>query len=147
MLGYLLCLLISVVPIPALTHIFMFYLSVRSHHARSQPLFRKEMETIERRIQNYEALGTLERIFSFIFKIDFISFIFELYFKFHLPVTLALIIEASMESYFQFWLQINYSLPDIFTDIDNIEELVTWRTLSIVLSFITITFSVFKIRF
>ena len=62
-------------------------------------------------------------------------------------MTLALIIEASMESYFQFWLQINYSLPDIFTDIDNIEELVTWRTLSIVLSFITITFSVFKIRF
>ena len=61
-------------------------------------------------------------------------------------MTLALIIEASLESYFQFWLQINYSLPDIFTNIDNIRELVTWRTLSIVFSFITISFSVFKIR-
>ena len=63
------------------------------------------------------------------------------------PVTLALIIEASMESYFQFWLQINYNLPDIFTDIDTIEELVTRRTLSIISSFITITFSIIKIRF
>ena len=62
-------------------------------------------------------------------------------------MTLALIIEASMESYFQFWLQINYSLPDIFTDIGKIEELVTRRTLSIISSFITITFSIIKIRF
>ena len=65
-LGYLLCLLISVVPIPALTNIYMFYLNVRSHHARSQPLFRKEMESIESRIKNYKALGTLERNNSFI---------------------------------------------------------------------------------
>ena len=61
-------------------------------------------------------------------------------------MTLALIIEASMESYFQFWLQINYSLPDIFTDIDTIGELVTWKTLSILFSFITITISIIKIR-
>ena len=52
-----------------------------------------------------------------------------------------------MESYFQFWLQINYSLPDIFTDLHNISELVTRRTISIVFSFITITFSIIKIRF
>ena len=63
------------------------------------------------------------------------------------PVTLALIIEASMESYFQFWLQINYNLPDIFTDIGKIEKLVTWRILSIIFSFITITVSIIKIRF
>merc|ERR1711988_1759069 len=36
----------------------------------------------------------------------------------------------------------NYSLPDIFTDIDNIGELVTWKSLSIIFSFITITFSI-----
>ena len=62
-------------------------------------------------------------------------------------MTLALIVEASLESYFQFWLQINYNLPDIFTDIGKIEELVTRRTLSIVVSFITITISIIKIRF
>lgn len=62
-------------------------------------------------------------------------------------MTLALIIEASLESYFQFWLQINFSLPDIFSDIDNIRELVTLRTISIVFSFITITYSIIKIRF
>ena len=62
-------------------------------------------------------------------------------------MTLGLIIEASLESYFQFWLQSNYSLPDIFSNIDTIGELVTWRTMSIVFSFITITFSIYKIRF
>ena len=62
-------------------------------------------------------------------------------------MTLSLIIEASLESYFQFWLQSNYSLPDIFSNINTIGELVTWRTMSIVFSFITITFSIFKIRF
>ena len=67
-LGYLLCLLISVVPIPALTHIYMFYLNVRSHRARSQRKFRTEMQTTESRIQEYEALGTLERIRRFISK-------------------------------------------------------------------------------
>ena len=62
-------------------------------------------------------------------------------------MTLGLIIEASLESYFQFWLQSNYSLPDFFSNIETIEELVTWRTMSIVFSFITITFSIYKIRF
>ena len=63
-------------------------------------------------------------------------------------MSLALIIEASLEAYFQFWLQSNYSLPDILSiDITNLEELVTYRTLSILLSFITITVSIVKIRF
>ena len=63
-------------------------------------------------------------------------------------VTLALVIEASLEAYFQFWLQSNYSLPDILSiDITNLEELVTYRTFSILLSFITITVSIVKIRF
>ena len=46
-------------------------------------------------------------------------------------VALALIIEASLESNFQFWIQINLKLPDVFSDIDEIGELVTWRILSI----------------
>ena len=76
-LGYLLYLLISLVPIPALTNIFMFYLKVTSHCVRSKPLFRTEMGVTEGRIQKYEALGTLEKIISFIPKLlySFISFI------------------------------------------------------------------------
>ena len=66
-------------------------------------------------------------------------------------MSLALIIEASLEAYFQFWLQSNYSLPDILKEFlakgVNLEELVTYRTLSILLSFITITVSIAKIRF
>ena len=66
-------------------------------------------------------------------------------------MSLALIIEASLEAYFQFWLQSNYSLPDILElfwarDFD-LEQLVTFRTVSILLSFITITVSIVKIRF
>ena len=72
-------------------------------------------------------------------------------FKASIPVSLALIIEASLEAYFQFWLQSNYSLPDILKlflakDLD-LEQLVTFRTVSILLSFITITVSIVKIRF
>ena len=69
-------------------------------------------------------------------------------FKDFITVSLALIIEASLEAYFQFWLQSNYSLPDILSiDITNLEELVTYRTFSILLSFITITVCIVKIRF
>ena len=65
-----------------------------------------------------------------------------------LIVSLSLIIEASLEAYFQFWLQSNYSLPDILSiEITNIEELVTYRTLSILLSFVTIAVSIVRIRF
>ena len=69
-------------------------------------------------------------------------------FKSFITVSLALIIEASQEAYFQFWLQSNYNLPDILSlEITNLEELVTQRTFSILLSFITITVSIVKIRF
>ena len=68
-----------------------------------------------------------------------------LLFKVSITVSLALIIEASLEAYFQFWLQSNYSLPDILSiEITNMEE---QRTISILLSFITITVSIVKIRF
>ena len=69
--------------------------------------------------------------------------------KILITVSLALIIEASLEAYFQFWLQSNYSLPDVLflaKDFD-LEQLVTFRTVSILLSFITITVSIVKIRF
>ena len=72
-----------------------------------------------------------------------------LLFKASITASLALIIEASLEAYFQFWLQSNYSLPDVLflaKDFD-LEELVTFRTVSILLSFITITVSIVKIRF
>ena len=63
-------------------------------------------------------------------------------------MSLALIIEASLEAYFQFWLQSNYSLPDILAiEITDLEQLVTFNTVSILLSFITITVSIVKIRF
>ena len=65
-----------------------------------------------------------------------------------ITVSLALIIEASLEAYFQFWLQSNYSLPDILAiQFDDLEQLVTFNTVSILLSFITITVSIVKIRF
>ena len=71
-----------------------------------------------------------------------------LLFKASITVSLALIIEASLEAYFQFWLQSNYSLPDILSiEISNVEQLVTYRTVSILLSFITITVSTVIIRF
>ena len=72
----------------------------------------------------------------------------ELTFKAIITVTIALIIEASIESYFQFWLQSSYSLPDIlviFANFDSLGQLLTLRTISIVLSFITITVSIIKI--
>ena len=65
-----------------------------------------------------------------------------------MTVSLALIIEASLEAYFQFWLQSNYSLPDILAiEITDLEQLITFNTVSILLSFITITVSIVKIRF
>ena len=71
-----------------------------------------------------------------------------LLYKALLTVSLALVIEASLEAYFQFWLQSNYSLPDILSiEITNFKELVTYRTFSILLSFGTIAVSIVKIRF
>ena len=64
-------------------------------------------------------------------------------------MTLALVIEASLESYYQFWTQINFNLPDILIILyeGNLEDLMKKRILSIVLSFITIIVSIIKIRF
>ena len=76
------------------------------------------------------------------------SVLLNLSFKASITVSLALIIEASLEAYFQFWLQSNYSLPDILdSDFLDMEELVTYRRVSILLSFITITVSIVIIRF
>ena len=63
-------------------------------------------------------------------------------------MTLALVIEASMEAYFQFWLQSNYSLPDFLIKMDSelYQDLVNKKTVSILLCFITITISIIKIR-
>ena len=69
------------------------------------------------------------------------------------PVTLALIIEASLESYFLFWLQSNYSLTNTlalaaeFKHIAQLTNLFSRQTFSILLSFITIIYSIIKIRF
>ena len=63
-------------------------------------------------------------------------------------MSLSLIIEAALEAYFQFWLQSNYSLPDILSiNYTDLKELVTFNTVSILLSFITITVSIVKIRY
>ena len=74
-----------------------------------------------------------------------------LFFKVSITASLALIIEASLEAYFQFWLQCNFSLPDILKVLEsskdiNMEELITYRTFSILISFITISVSIVKIR-
>ena len=95
------------------------------------------------------ALKNTENYIIFLFSIyNIVSFCCS---KLLFTVSLALIIEASLEAYFQFWLQSNYSLPDIleiFVAKDfNLKHLVTFRTVSILLSFITITVSIVKIRY
>ena len=76
-----------------------------------------------------------------------LSLILFLSFKASITVSLALIIEAALEAYFQFWLQCNYSLPDILSEDISLEQLATFRSFSILLSFITITVSIINIRF
>ena len=49
--------LASVLPMPVFTHIYMLYLNMRGHNARSKPQFKEKMENIERNIEEYEALG------------------------------------------------------------------------------------------
>ena len=71
-----------------------------------------------------------------------------LMFKAYITVSLALIIEASLEAYFQFWLQSNFSLPDILSiEITDLKQLVNHKTFSILISFITISVSIVKIRY
>ena len=70
--------------------------------------------------------------------------------KLYLTVLLSLVIEASLESYFQFWMQANFSLPNFlifvldvkFLEVTNIEQ---WRIFSILFSFISISLSIIKI--
>ena len=69
------------------------------------------------------------------------------HFKASVTASLALVIEASLEAYFQFWLQSNYSLPDLLNvEFNHLDELVTQRTGSILISFFTITVSIVRIR-
>ena len=49
----------SMVPIPALTNLYSFYLDVRCHIARSKPDFRKKIVTIQEEIRKHEKLGEL----------------------------------------------------------------------------------------
>ena len=79
--------------------------------------------------------------------VSFISYPFSFIQSFYHSVSLALIIEAALEAYFQFWLQCNYSLPDILSEDISLEQLATFRSFSILLSFITITVSIINIRF
>ena len=44
-------------PIPVFNNIYMFYLNMRGHIARSKPQFKKEVETFESEILKYEASG------------------------------------------------------------------------------------------
>jgi len=57
LLGNCLLSLASVLPMPIFTHIYMLYLNVRGHIARSKKKFKEKMENIERNIEEYEALG------------------------------------------------------------------------------------------
>ena len=56
-LGYLLCFLASLIPLPVFTHIYRFCLYVRFYDARRKLEFRKKIMQIESEIQKYEALG------------------------------------------------------------------------------------------
>ena len=109
----------SVVPIPVFTNVYGLQLVVKSHIARSLDDFKTGIVEFEEQIKEHEPL-----------------------------VTLAIIIESSLEAYFQFWLQANYKLPDILSlGFSDLEQLITKRTLSIVLSFVSIAYSIIKIRF
>ena len=56
-LGNCLLSLASILPMPVFTHIYIFYLNVSSHIARSNPKFKEKMGKWERKIEEYEALG------------------------------------------------------------------------------------------
>ena len=62
-LGYLVYFLFRelgrLVPIPAFTNLYRFYLDVRHHIERSNPDFRSKMLDIEEQIREHEALGKL----------------------------------------------------------------------------------------
>ena len=67
--------------------------------------------------------------------------------------TISMIVEACMESSFQFFFQGLFSLPtmvfsfmDIYDDGMDMTELVNWKIASIVISFLTFAFTSFNIR-
>lgn len=53
----------SLLPIPALTYVYKFYLEVRCHNARSRPDFRTKIVKYERRIREHESVGKLSNYF------------------------------------------------------------------------------------
>ena len=68
--------------------------------------------------------------------------------------TISMINEASMESSFQFLFQGLFSLPtlvfsflDIYDDKKKMTDLVTWKIVSIILSFLTFALTSFNIRY
>ena len=66
-LGHLFYFLVSILPVPVFTHIYMFCLNVRFSNARSNSAFEKKMESIESEIQNYEALGKFRNVQKILF--------------------------------------------------------------------------------
>ena len=70
-----------------------------------------------------------------------------------MPTNLSMIIEASLESSFQFFYQSLYFMPTLIVAVlnilnggQNLTNLVDWKILSIVLSFITFSLTSFRIR-
>ena len=53
---------VRLVPIPAFTNLYRFYLDVRCHQARSKPDFRTKIPRIEELIREHEAIGKLCKI-------------------------------------------------------------------------------------
>ena len=49
----------SVVPIPAFTNIYRFYLRCKFHNTRSDPKFKEKIGEYEQKLKNYEAIGKL----------------------------------------------------------------------------------------
>ena len=67
--------------------------------------------------------------------------------------TISMILEASLESSFQFFFQGLFSLPtlvfsfmDVYDGDMKMSDLVNWQIVSIVLSFLSFTFTSFNIR-
>ena len=70
-----------------------------------------------------------------------------------MPTNLSMIIEASMESSFQFFYQSLYFMPTLIVAMLNVVDggqkltkLVDWKILSIILSLITFSLTSFRIR-
>ena len=61
----------------------------------------------------------------------------------------SIVCETGLESNFQFWFQTQYYMPVLVTNIldyTDITELFNWRVFSIVLSFVSISWTAVKIR-